>query len=204
MNTLKNKNSFNHRLIELSHQHIAEAVEIHTHFLGYSLNALFGRKQLADLYMAILKSDSAAGFVAIDEFGRVIGVVTGVFDHSTMQKKILSFSMILRMALRFIIHPKTWIWMGASIFRRSPKKPCEYSAALTSIAVMSEFRGTGVGRNLVCALERTFASGGIDGYWLETRRANKEAHDFYRKLGFVEYSKGSQDLCLVRKIPGIT
>jgi len=191
-------------VIGLGSNHIAEAVEIHIHALGYSPNALLGRKQLTDLYMEIFKSDSAAGFVAVDESSRVIGVVTGVFDHSAMQKKLLTVKMINRMVLRIIIHPKTWTWLGASIFRRSPKRPSEYSAALTSIAVVSEFRGTGVGRDLVSALERTFAYGGIDGYWLETRRANKEAHKFYRKLGFVEYSKGSQDLCLVRKIQCLT
>lgn len=186
-------------MVGLGQNHIAEVVEIHMHALGYSLNALFGRKQLTDLYTEIVKSDSAAGFVAVDESSHVIGVVTGVFDHSAMQKRLLTIKMINRMVVRFIIHPKTWTLMGSSIFQRSPKKPSEYSAALTSIAVLREFRGTGVGRNLVNALERTFAAGGIDGYWLETRRENKEAHDFYRKLGFVEYSKGSKDLCLVKK-----
>lgn len=187
-------------MIELSQKHLAEAVEIHTHAIGYSLNALLGKKQLTDLYMAILKSDSAASFVAVDEFSRVIGVATGVFDLSVVQKQLLTMKMIIRMALRFIIHPKTWIWMSASIFRRSPKRPSEYSAALTSIAVVEAFRGTGVGRALVTALERTFSSRGIDGYWLETNKSNKGAFRFYRNLGFVEYSRGSQDLCLVKKI----
>ena len=111
--------------------------------------------------------------------------------------------MITRMSLRLIIHPKTWVWIGDSIFQRSPKRPSEYPAALTSIAVAGAFRGLGVGRDLVCALERAFASRGIDGYWLETRKVNKGAHEFYRNLGFLEYSKGSEDLCLFKKIPCI-
>ena len=190
-------------MIELSQKHIAEAVEIHAHSIGYSLNALLGRKHLTDLYMVILNSDSAKSFVALDESSRVIGVVTGVFDFCAMQKKIFTMRMMIQMALRFIIHPKTWLLMSASVFQRSPKRPSEYSAALTSVAVVEEFRGAGVGRDLVCALERAFASRGIDGYWLETRNANQGAHEFYRNLGFLEYSKGSEDLCLLKKIPCI-
>jgi len=187
-------------VIELNQKHIAEAVEIHTHAIGYSLNACLGRKQLTDLYMAILKSQSAASFVAVDEFSRVIGVATGTFDLSVIQRQLLTIRMIIRMAWRFIIHPKTWMWMSASIFRRAPKKPSEFPAALTSIAVAEAFRGTGVGRDLVSALERAFASKGIHGYWLETCKSNKEAHGFYRSLGFLEYSRGSHDLCLVKKL----
>jgi ribosomal protein S18 acetylase RimI-like enzyme len=188
------------RIKSLSRQDISQAVSIHARGIGYSINALLGNSHLGELYAAILESDQAEGFVAVDEECRVVGVVTGVFDLGAFRQSVTGTGMITRSAARFALRPKVWPVLFESLVERCPIKPKSVAATLTSIAVDERARGRGVGRMLVDSLERSFASRGIREYWLETRRDNTGAQDFYTKIGFQEYSRGSRDLCLVKKI----
>jgi ribosomal-protein-alanine acetyltransferase len=57
---------------------------------------------------------------------------------------------------------------------------------LESIAVSAGARRTGVGTNLVAALQAWAREGGANAMELEVRASNAEAIGFYRELGFQE------------------
>lgn len=184
----------------LSHEEIEDAVGIHIRSIGYSINALLGKKHLAELYSAILKSEFATSFVAIESGGRVVGAITGASDIGAFRSSLFRVGVIARSAASLALRPKAWRVLLQSFVDRSPAKPPSTTATLTSIAVDEKSRGSGIGRKLVQFLENDFASRGVNQYWLETRKDNAVAKQFYLNIGFREYSRGSRDLCLVKEV----
>ena len=62
-------------------------------------------------------------------------------------------------------------------------------ARITSMVVRSDRRGEGVGRRLVAELETIARREGCGRIDLTSRHRRKEAHAFYRSLGFEETSR---------------
>lgn len=58
---------------------------------------------------------------------------------------------------------------------------------VTNIAVLSEYRGKGIGEKIVKGLIRICTSREIRAITLEVRKSNEVAKNLYKKLGFIEF-----------------
>lgn len=177
-----------------------QAADIHIRAIPYSINALLGVAHLADIYRALMRTDAAVGLVAVNKAGRVVGVVTGVDNRWMLLRAIFRLEILSALAVRLLAHPEACVAILAAVFCATTRHPRGVSATLASIVVDNADRGTGVGSRLVAALEAVFAGRGITRYWLEARSNNAQAIEFYRKLGFVEFSRSRCDICFIKQI----
>lgn len=59
-------------------------------------------------------------------------------------------------------------------------------AHITNVAVRTDMRGQGLGRQLMCRLIQLAADSGMVWMTLEVRRSNKVAQNLYRSFGFID------------------
>ncbi len=81
------------------------------------------------------------------------------------------------------------------------------SGHVMSIAVLPNYRGSGVGSALLKALENSFIEDGVQRIYLEVSQNNKEALRLYRKFGYRlvgvkhrYYPDGSDALVMVKEV----
>lgn len=180
---------------------VSRAVDIHIKAIPYSINALLGKSHLADLYRAFIRAEGVCALVAVDDSGRIVGVVTGVSDPQTILRAMGRLKLFVTLPIRALAHPKAVLEMVLSIFIKAARHPPGVRAMLTTIAVAAESRGKGIGADLVKALEACFNRWGIREYWLETRSNNSAAYKFYKTLDFTEFSRGTRDIGFTKRLP---
>jgi len=61
---------------------------------------------------------------------------------------------------------------------------------IDDLYIDERFRGKGVGKILMEKMEKYFKSMDCDSIWIEVFAPNKKAHDYYKKLGFVDREIG--------------
>lgn len=188
------------RIRPLQEIDVMQAANIHIRTIPYSINALLGVAHLADTYRTLMRTDAAVSLVAVNEAGRVVGAVTGVTNRWMLLRAIFRSGILLSLPVRLLVHPKACVAIVAAVFHATTRHPRGVRAALTSVVVDNADQGMGVGSRLVAALEEIFAGRGITRYWLETRSNNTKAIEFYRKMGFVEFSRTRSDTCFVKQI----
>lgn len=72
------------------------------------------------------------------------------------------------------------------------------TAELTAIAVDPIYRGRGIGRRLIEALEAFLSEHHVHVYRLDTLVQNRAASDFYLRLGFRQIATRAGSLILIR------
>lgn len=165
---------------------VADIATIHADSLPGDLLALLGARFLGRLYLAMIGSGLAFGFVAeLNE--RVDGFVIGTTQTSGMFRSVLRAAApgLLIAALPRLLSRPTLAWKIAQAFVYPSRVPgVAEEAELLVIAVRSERRGERVGVALVEALNREFVGRRIASYKLTVYEANERAARFYERLQF--------------------
>jgi ribosomal protein S18 acetylase RimI-like enzyme len=188
----------------LKSRFLDDAVRIHLGGLGYTLNSRLGPEHLRFLYRVMGEDPTCYVGVAVDS-GVPAGVVSGTLDADRLKSRVLR-SMTVRQGLgiarAFIRRPALVLqWIEEAVVgSRLSYEGGRITATLTTLAVDSQFRRSGVGRGLIGALERFFAARGVTHYRLETLVQNETARDFYGSLGFEEVGRRAGSYVLVKKV----
>lgn len=171
----------------MRHEDLDVVVDVHiTSFPNFFLTFL-GKGFLALLYEALLSGPEGIAIVASAK-GSVVGFVAGVSDQLVFYRTLLK--------------RKKWAFARASmsaLFRnpgiaprliRALRRPAEAeqattAACLLSIAVLPDFRGTGVGKRLVDEFSEALRREGGTAFCLITDRDDNESvNRFYKESGF--------------------
>lgn len=75
--------------------------------------------------------------------------------------------------------------IGFMVARIVPGTGIQPDAEIYNIAVLAEYRRSGVGRKLLNYLYSVLTKHNVSSIWLEVRESNHSAIDFYKKFGFI-------------------
>jgi ribosomal protein S18 acetylase RimI-like enzyme len=179
---------------------------LHCQELAGTVHSSLGRAHLERVYRAILSDADSFLAVARNSEGPdgLSGFTVACLNVDALARSILS-SMTLSQrglsALGLVGRPWLWpfalqsFWTGRPV--GNPGGPV--SATLIAIATVRSSRGQGVGKALVSATCSFFRQRGVRAFRLDTRRRNRGAREFYRRLGFVEVARRGFDCVLLKE-----
>jgi len=178
----------NKTIVTLDHRHLPEALDLHlSAFPGFFLSFL-GPAFLREFYRSFLEDDAGLGFVALDDRGRVIGVVVGPLFPDGYFKRLLKrrWAAFSAASVRALLKkPSIAPRLFRAVFYRGESPDGPPRSLLSSIAVDPKAQGGGVGAALVGRfLDEVRARGGR-GCFLTTDADNNDAvNRFYARLGW--------------------
>lgn len=159
--------------------------KIHINALGGGFLSSLGEDFLKMVYEGIISSKWGVGYVHIRD-SKIVGFITGSMDTSKIFKDIyfkkpLSFGKIIfTQALR---NPRTIKKIYQS-WRYPDLVENKVNAELLSIAVIEEFRGKGIGKQLVSELINCFGKNDIQRFTVSVDSSLAGAKEFYKAMGF--------------------
>lgn len=169
---------------KLSKRDLAQVVSIHMRsFEGFFLTFL-GPRFLRLYYRSIIDFGQI-GIVAATPQGRIDGFVTGIdngygFFRKLIKRKALLFALAALPAL--IEKPSIGVRLVRALFRRSASIP--HSVTLTSIGVLPEQQGSGIGHQLFESFVDEAQQRGFEKTLLETDALdNDKVNNFYLRQG---------------------
>lgn len=179
------------RIVKL---HSPKIAQIHIQSLSDDFLPSLGLNFLKNFYDGIIGKPAIFGFVYIQKnlpAGRqVAGFVIGTTDMNDFFKTAVFsnfFVLSTLLALRLIQRPALIKYVLQTFLY--PKKDDGPSAELVIIAVSDKFRGKGIGRKLVKALESEMRKRRIKEYKLTVTKRNKGANAFYKALGYFKFAE---------------
>jgi GNAT superfamily N-acetyltransferase len=166
--------------------------DLHIKNIHHGILTLLGSKFIATIYQEMAGYDFAGVWCAQDKNGQTLGFISGCTNLRRLYSTIILKNGIklLLLAIPGLLSIKVLKHLSALItypFRmkhvqnnESPQLP-----ELLSIVVSNEARFTGIGRELVKAMENGFREWGITGKYIVSTNINEIASNaFYRSLGF--------------------
>lgn len=203
----------------LALRHMASLARAHVRcFPGYFLTNL-GERFLQYFYRDIVDGDLALGYVAVDNAsGEVVGFVTGVTDFNAFRRwsfRQRPFRKALIATGRLFCSVRLWgqaarrLWGAVctrfrSLLGRGNREanptPADRHAAILSIAVVPEVRGSGVAAELARRFERGMAEKGFSRITLAVFADNERAIRFYEKNGWVVLSRQQKTIHFSKKV----
>ena len=174
--TLKNKSRVN------------EVVKVHMQsFKGFFLTFL-GKGFLKQLYKGFVEHENSGILVAVEN-DKIIGFLAYSGDLSSFYKHLLKrhfLPLAWHAGIAFIRKPKIFFRLMRAFGYSEDAKRDEKYVELSSIGVLPEMEGKGVGSQLIKGLKRKAYGGKYQYIKLETDAENNEAaNSFYQKNGFV-------------------
>lgn len=166
--------------------HAARVAHLHCLALAGDFLPGLGPDFLTVFYQAALDLQVGLGFVAIEDGGPV-GFVLGSADTSSLFKRVVmsraaalswrAIPAVLRKPALITNVLETFLYPSKE--GQSPQK-----AELVVIGLETAYRGRGLGRELVGALNDAFRAQGIRSYKVTVLQSRQGANNFYRALGF--------------------
>jgi ribosomal protein S18 acetylase RimI-like enzyme len=173
-------------IVPLQHEHAARVAELHCAALAGDFLPSLGQGFLTVFYEGALDQGVGFGFVAIED-GCPIGFVLGSADTSVLFKRVVT-SRALALALRAIPSVTRKPALIANVLETflypGKEGAVPEKAELVVIGFDAAYRGRGLGRGLVNALNETFRAQGVRSYKVSVLQSNQGANGFYRALGF--------------------
>lgn len=167
-----------------------QIAQLHKEGIKKGFLSSLGMPFLTRLYWAINNEPGAYALVA-DENGIVAGFISGVIDIQGFYKRILlrrwfhlivplvgylvNFSIIKKVVETVLYGLKT---------KKNKSHASDCIAELLSIAVNSNYRGQGIGKNLVDALEAILKREHVKEYHVVTFSLDKSSNGFYNACNF--------------------
>lgn len=174
--TLKNKE----RVDEIVHIHMQS-------FTGFFLTFL-GSGFLRQLYKGFIEHNGSDLIVAVED-DRIVGFLAYSEDLSSFYKYLLKrhlLSLAWYAVLAFIRKPKIFFRLIRAFGYSKDAARDEKYVELSSIGVLPEMEGKGVGSKMICALKSKVDAQKFQYIKLETDAENNEgANAFYQKNDFV-------------------
>jgi ribosomal protein S18 acetylase RimI-like enzyme len=189
----------------LEKEYTKRIVEIHRSELAYTLNSRLGPKHLAFMYDFMAADSNSCVRVACSG-GSPVGVISGTVDPDGIKSAMLGalgLELSLNIFISFLRTPSLiGEWQKGNVIARQVfVEDHPVDAILTTICVDQAYRGKGVGRHLVHALEDYFALKGVSVYRLDTLTQNSTARTFYRNLGFEEIETRRDSVVMIKRMP---
>lgn len=168
---------------------VDEVVTVHMQsFPGFFLTFL-GNGFLKELYKGFVEHNKSDLIVAVNDSNKIVGFLAYSKDLSgfyryLIKRHILSLGWYAGCA--FLKNPKiAFRLFGAFTYSEKAKKKEQY-IELSSIGVLPDVKGQGIGSKMVYALKRLFHYEKCEYIKLETDAKNNEsANFFYQKNGFI-------------------
>ena len=173
-------------IIPLQREHAARVAELHCAALAGDFLPSLGQGFLTVFYEGVMDLGVGFGFVAVED-GRPIGFVLGSTDTSALFKQVVA-SRAVTLGLRAIpavIRKPVLVANVLETFLYPDKEGAvPEKAELVVIGFDRAYRGRGLGRALVNALNDAFHAQGVRSYKVTVLQENLGANSFYRALGF--------------------
>ncbi len=175
--TLKNKNR------------VSEVVDVHMQsFTGFFLTFL-GKGFLKQLYQGFIEYEGSGIITVLNQEDKIIAFLAYSDDLSGFYKFLIKKHLIAfawYAGLGFLRKPKIFFrLLRAFTYSGEAKREEEY-IELSSIGVLPEMKGAGIGSKLICALQKKANQEKYKYIKLETDAENNAgANHFYQKNGFV-------------------
>jgi ribosomal protein S18 acetylase RimI-like enzyme len=166
--------------------HLRRVAAIHAAALAGDFLPSLGESFLRIFYQAALQSDSAFGFVLLDQ-DTPNGFVLGSADtrrlfSSVLRKAALPLGIAALPAV--LRKPGLLAKVFETFFYPQREAGTPENAELVVIAVDAEIRSHGVGHALIRALEAEFRQQGVSAYKVTVLQSNTGANRFYQREGF--------------------
>lgn len=168
---------------------IPEVVDVHMQsFTGFFLTFL-GKGFLKQLYKGFVEYNGSGLIVAVNEDDKIIGFLAYSDDLSGFYKYLIKKQLIpfaWYAGLGFLRNPRILFRLLRAFTYSGEAKREENYIELSSIGVLPEAEGNGIGSKLINALKINFDYDKYNYIKLETDAENNEAaNHFYQKNGFV-------------------
>lgn len=155
-----------------------------------ALISKLGKAVGAAFYAKIVEQDCSCAYVAKDESGNIVGVITGTTDYSRV-RSIAFKGQLAKLLIAANIRLLRWpviSWVIKGILAKAKCEKQNYAdgptAKLVAIAVCPKARGTGLAQKLVEKMESFMVSKGLrEPYTILTEKSNTRANKFYEKIG---------------------
>ena len=173
-------------IVPLQRKHAARVAELHCAALAGDFLPSLGQGFLTVFYEGVLDLGVGFGFVAIED-GRPAGFVLGSADASVLFKRVVAGRAVMLglRAIPAVIRKPALIANVLETFLYPGKEgAAPEKAELVVIGCGAAYRGRGLGRGLVNALDAAFRAQGVRSYKVAVLQANQGANSFYRALGF--------------------
>ena len=167
--------------------HIDDIARLHCASLQGLLSEL-GLPVARAFYTGCARAPSAVGFVALeDENALIRGYVMGSIHPARLKYEVLRrnpLGTVAALCVGFAKRPSSLGW-----FLKSFRGPDEgaydaHAAELTYLAVRSDARGRGIGKQLVDSFTQAIREAGVGSYELSVDENNQAALRFYQERGF--------------------
>ena len=173
-------------IVPMQREHAARVAELHCAALAGDFLPSLGRGFLTVFYEGVLDLGVGFGFVAVED-GQPVGFVLASTDTSSLFKRVV-LSRAIQLALRAIpsvIRSPALISNVLETFLYPGKEGAvQEKAELVVIGFEEAYRGRGLGRRLVKALDEAFRAQSVQAYKVTVLQSNQGANSFYRALGF--------------------
>ncbi len=173
-------------------QDCQEVAKIHAKQINTGFLSELGEKFLYSFYSAMTDSENAFLLVAEDN-SRIVGFISGCFDLGGFYKEFVKKNKlkILPVLLKKIFNLGTANKIFETIKYSKKEKKDLPSAELISIAVLDEFQGRGLAKELLNGLVDVMKERGILIFKVVVGENLGRANSFYKKNGFVFHSTES-------------
>lgn len=159
---------------------IKQISQIHSTTLKNSLFSSLGEQFLYSFYSSLRRKKNVITFVA-EENNKIVGFASGAMNLSSLISEVISQvwkNILIASFKNPLIVPKLFQTFFYPGFRNSTK-----TAEIFSLAVIPDYQGRGVGKNLVKRLAAEFKKKGYKSFFISVRSSIVEANNFYRKIG---------------------
>ena len=173
-------------IIPMQREHAARTAELHCAALAGDFLPSLGKSFLTVFYQGVFDLGVGFGFVVIEE-GQPVGFVLGSADTGLLFKRVMmsrAVSLGLRAIPALLRKPMLIANVLETFLYPSKEDAVPVKAELVVIGFESAFRGKGLGKQLVKALNDAFRTQGIQSYKVTVLQSNQGANKFYRTLGF--------------------
>jgi ribosomal protein S18 acetylase RimI-like enzyme len=170
----------------LQREHAARVAELHCAALAGDFLPSLGQGFLTVFYEGVMDLGVGFGFVAIED-GRPVGFVLGSADTSVLFKRVVARCAVplgLRAIPATIRKPALVANVLETFLYPGKEDAVPEKAELVVIGFDAAYRGRGLGRGLVNALNNAFRAQGVRSYKVTVLQENLGANSFYRVLGF--------------------
>ena len=176
----------------LTVDHLPQVVAAHLRSFPNFFLTFLGPAFLREFYRGVPHDPEGIGYVAQDEDGAVLGVIVGAVDPPRYFQRLFrrrwwafGLASIRALAKKPTILPR----LLRAIFYRGEPLAGPSRSLLSSVAVVPEAQGRGVGAALVQAWIHEVRARGSQGCYLTTdAEHNDSVNRFYRHLGWTFHS----------------
>lgn len=185
---------------------LQRAAALHCRILPNSTISRIGLRYAEAFYNYAAKSKREFVFVAVGCNGELLGSSILSLEPASLGRRLLTQSPLIPALLA---NPLVGIRLGLDRLTSSQPKPCSAKTPeVISIFVEMNRQGSGIGSQLVRAVERLLVERSIPCYCIRTENSPRNrAIDFYRNLGFRNngvLSIGGVEYCMmIQTVPSI-